>query len=109
MTIKNITHIQINTSIQENQKQKLNKPPKYKIILHNDNYTTMEFVVFILIKIFHKNLENAKELMLKIHHKNKAIVGIYPKEVAEMKIKKVNEKAKEAEYPLKVTMEQNAH
>ena len=109
MTTKNITQSQINTFTQEDQKQKLKKPPKYKIILHNDNYTTMEFVVFILINIFHKNLETAKELMLKIHHKNKAIIGIYPKEIAKMKVNKVNKKAKQAQYPLKITMEKNAY
>ena len=81
------------------------KPPMYKVILHNDDYTTMEFVVEILVSVFGKSLEKATQIMLNVHNKGKEICGIYPREVAETKIETVHNLASNKGFPLKSTME----
>ncbi|MEX1298074.1 MAG: ATP-dependent Clp protease adapter ClpS [Desulfotignum sp.] len=80
-------------------------PPLYKVILHNDDYTTMEFVVEILITVFGKPLEKATQTMLNIHHKGNAVCGIYPREIAETKVETVHHLAARRGFPLKSTME----
>ena len=89
--------------IESNQKE--GQPPMYRVILHNDDYTTMEFVVEILINIFGKSLENASEIMLNIHRKGKDTCGVYSYEVAETKVSVVHRLAREKGFPLKSTME----
>jgi ATP-dependent Clp protease adaptor protein ClpS len=84
----------------------LDKPSMYKVILHNDDYTTMEFVVMILTDIFHKNIEEAHKIMWNIHKKGRGIAGIYTYEIAQTKVKQVLELAKDNEFPLLVTMEE---
>ena len=81
------------------------EPPKFAVFLHNDDYTTMEFVVEILTNDFSKSSEQAMALMLKVHHQGKAVAGIYSFEIAESKIAKVQEKARKSGFPLKLTME----
>ena len=80
-------------------------PPMYKVILHNDDYTTMEFVVDVLIKIFGKSLEKATEIMLNVHRKGRGLCGVYTREIAETKVDTVHKLAREHGYPLKSTME----
>lgn len=80
-------------------------PPMYKVILHNDDYTTMDFVVEVLVNVFGKSLEKAEQIMLNIHHKGKAICGIYPREIAETKVDTVHNLASSKGFPLKSTME----
>lgn len=80
-------------------------PPMYKVLLHNDDYTTMEFVVDVLIKIFGKSLEKATEIMLNVHRKGRGLCGIYTREIAETKVDTVHKLAREHGYPLKSTME----
>lgn len=80
-------------------------PPLYKVILHNDDYTTMEFVVEVLMTVFGKPLEKATQTMLNIHHKGKAVCGIYPREIAETKVDTVHHLAGSRGFPLKSTME----
>jgi ATP-dependent Clp protease adaptor protein ClpS len=80
-------------------------PPQYKVILHNDDYTTMEFVVEILIIVFGKPLEKATQTMLNIHHKGNAVCGIYTREIAETKVETVHHLASSRGFPLKSTME----
>ena len=80
-------------------------PPMYKVILHNDDYTTMEFVVEILITVFGKSLEKATQIMLNVHNRGKAICGIYPREIAETKVETVHNLASGKGFPLKSTME----
>ncbi len=80
-------------------------PPMYKVILHNDDYTSMEFVVQILITIFGKSLEKATEIMLNVHNKGKEICGLYPRQIAETKIETVYNLATGKGFPLKSTME----
>jgi ATP-dependent Clp protease adaptor protein ClpS len=83
----------------------IDEPPMYKVILHNDDYTTMEFVVEILMSVFKKSPEEAVKIMLNVHHKGIGICGIYPYEVSETKVKTVDALAKENGFPLKCTME----
>ena len=82
------------------EKVKIKRPPLYKVILHNDDYTTMEFVIVVLQKIFHKTSIEAENLMLKIHNDGAAICGIYTYEIAETKRIKVEQYAKDHAHPL---------
>ncbi len=81
------------------------EPPLYKIILHNDDYTTMDFVISILLDVFHKSTDEAKRLMLTVHNHGKAVIGLYTKEVAETKVDRTLKLAKNAGYPLLCTFE----
>ncbi len=84
----------------------LDKPSMYKVILHNDDYTTMEFVVMILSDIFHKSIEQAEKIMWDIHQKGKGVCGVYTHEIAQTKVEQVLELAKDNEFPLLATMEE---
>ncbi len=86
-------------------KSKEDNPPMYKVLLHNDDYTTMEFVVDVLVRIFGKSLEKATQIMLNVHNKGKAVCGTYPREIAETKVEAVHNLASHKGFPLKSTME----
>jgi len=86
-------------------KSKSDRPQMYKVILHNDDYTTMEFVVEILVSVFGKSLEKAAQIMLNVHNKGKEVCGIYPREIAETKVETVHNLASNKGFPLKSTME----
>lgn len=88
------------------RKQKLQKPPLYKILLHNDDYTSMEFVVYILQNVFHKSETDAVKIMMAVHLQGIGIAGVYTYEIAEAKISKVTQLAQEQEFPLLCTMEE---
>lgn len=88
------------------QKQKLQKPPLYKVLLHNDNYTTMEFVVFILTDVFLLSENDAIHIMLQVHNQGVGVAGVYTYEIAETKVAKVAVLAQENEYPLLCTLEE---
>jgi ATP-dependent Clp protease adaptor protein ClpS len=81
-------------------------PPLYKVILLNDDFTPMEFVVQILQQFFGKSRENAMKLMLQVHHQGSAVCGIYPRDVAETKVLQVIEAARKAQHPLQCMMEE---
>ncbi|MBA3026824.1 MAG: ATP-dependent Clp protease adaptor ClpS [Sulfurimonas sp.] len=81
-------------------------PKKYKVYLLNDDYTSMDFVIDILISIFHKSYEEAEKIMLDIHKKERGLCGVYTYEVAETKVMQVTRKAKDSGFPLKATMEE---
>jgi ATP-dependent Clp protease adaptor protein ClpS len=81
-------------------------PKMYKVILHNDDYSTFDFVVGVLIDIFNKKEDEAIDLTFKVDREGYAVVGIYPKEIAETKVVLVKSHAKEAGYPLLATMEE---
>lgn len=85
---------------------KLEKPRMYKVILHNDDYTPMEFVVEILVVIFKRRVVEATQIMLNVHNKGKAICGIYTFEIAETKVQQVHSLAEKNEFPLKATLEE---
>ena len=81
------------------------KPPMYAVVMYNDNYTPMEFVVHILQSEFRHSMDSAVEIMLNIHNTSKGIAGIYPKDIAETKAKKVNSLAHREGYPLLTQIE----
>ena len=92
--------------VKEAEKSKLKKPSMYKVILNNDDYTPMDFVVTVLVKFFSKTLESANHIMFKVHKDGKAIVGTYTADVAETKVAQVNEFSRANQHPLLCTMEQ---
>jgi ATP-dependent Clp protease adaptor protein ClpS len=85
--------------------EKVEQPPLYKVLLHNDDYTTMEFVVLVLMKFFHKTETEATHIMLSVHHKGHGVAGVYTKDVAETKVAEVQDYAKEHGMPLRLTVE----
>ena len=85
---------------------KLEKPKLFKVLLHNDDFTTMEFVVFVLQYVFNREDTEAFTIMLKVHNEGVGIAGIYPYEIANMKCNKAMNLAKAREYPLLCTVEE---
>jgi len=81
-------------------------PKKYKVYILNDDYTSMEFVVSILMEVFHKTHQEAERIMLEVHKKDRGLCGVYIHEVAETKVMQVIKKAKDNGFPLKATMEE---
>ncbi len=82
------------------------KPPLYKVLLHNDDYTTTEFVVYILASVFHKSEGDAVRIMLAVHQSGLGIAGVYTYEIAEAKVNKVSQIAKAHDFPLLCTLEE---
>lgn len=87
------------------EQTQLKKPSMYAVIMHNDDYTTMEFVVYVLVEIFDHDIDAAYRLMMQIHHEGRAVVAILPFDIAEMKVDEVNELAEQEQYPLLTTIE----
>lgn len=87
------------------EEPRVKEPPRYAVLLHNDDYTSMEFVVQILCEVFFKTMDDATSIMLKVHREGVAKCGAYTKEVAETKVRQVTLRARLAEFPLKCTME----
>src|SRR5512140_200162 len=85
--------------------KKVARPPLFKVLLHNDDYTTMEFVVEVLRTVFHHDAERATRIMLAIHHRGVGVAGTYPMEIAETKAEKVMSLARAAQFPLLCTVE----
>jgi ATP-dependent Clp protease adaptor protein ClpS len=85
---------------------KLDEPAKYNVLLHNDDYTTMDFVVEILMNIFHKSLMEAEQIMLNIHRLGKAICGTYTYDIAQTKVYQVKQLARKNGFPLLATIEE---
>jgi ATP-dependent Clp protease adaptor protein ClpS len=81
------------------------RPALYKVLLHNDDFTTQEFVDWVLMNVFNRDPESAHRIMLHVHMHGVGVAGIYPYEIAETKAQKTMELAREAEYPLLVTLE----
>ncbi len=94
------------TDVLTESKQKLQKPPLYKVLLHNDNYTTMEFVVFVLMSVFHHSETEAIRIMLQVHNQDVGVAGVYTYEIAETKVAKVTQLAREHDYPLLSSLEE---
>lgn len=86
--------------------EKVDQPPLYKVLLHNDDYTTMDFVVWVLQSVFTMAEEQAIQVMLNVHVKGVGVAGIYTFEIAETKVEKTISLAGEHEFPLLCTMEQ---
>ncbi len=85
--------------------EKISEPPMYKVLLHNDDYTSMDFVVFILVKVFRKSVESATEIMLAVHEQGIGICGMYTHEIAEAKVVMVHHMARDAGFPLRCSCE----
>ena len=81
--------------IKERQRTNLKEPRRYKVIIYNDDFTSMEFVVLVLKQVFFKSEEDANALMLKVHHSDKAVVGIYTYDIAVSKVRKATTMARE--------------
>lgn len=86
-------------------RKKVQLPKKYKVLLHNDDYTTMEFVIYILQSVFHKQLPEAESIMIQVHRNGIGVCGVYTHEIAESKAKKVERVAREHSHPLLCTIE----
>jgi len=85
--------------------EKVEEPSLFKVLLHNDDYTTMEFVVWVLESVFNMTEDDAVRVMLNVHVQGVGVAGIYTFEVAQMKVEKTTAMAQENEYPLLCTME----
>ncbi|MBI4952941.1 MAG: ATP-dependent Clp protease adapter ClpS [Myxococcales bacterium] len=81
------------------------KPKRFKVLVHNDNYTTMEFVVLVLMKFFQKSETEATHIMLTVHHKGQGVAGVYSKDVAETKVQQVVAFAQTHGHPLMLSTE----
>jgi len=93
-----------NLALQE-ARPKLKRPPMYKVVLINDDYTPMEFVVHVLEAFFGMTREKATHIMLNVHTQGKGICGIYPRDIAETKVVQVNDYSRQNDHPLLCTME----
>jgi len=94
------------TELLNRDEEKLKEPRECMVVLLNDNYTTQEFVVEILKLVFHKNPQEAKKIMLNVHHKGRGIVGVYTWDIAQTKVNQVHSIAKQYEFPLKCVVEE---
>ena len=93
------------SATRERQRVDLKEPRRYQVTIHNDDFTTMEFVVMVLTQVFFKSETEAEALMLQVHHADKAVVGIYSYDVAVSKVRKATNMAREAGFPLRLTVE----
>jgi ATP-dependent Clp protease adaptor protein ClpS len=93
------------TGVDVREKPKTHVPRRYKVLFHNDDYTTMEFVVDALTRFFHKSQAEATHIMLTVHKKGSGVAGIYTRDVAETKVEEVMKHARESGMPLLVTAE----
>lgn len=93
------------SNIKERVNLKIKKPRKYKVIFHNDNFTTFEFVILVLITVFSKSAEEAFSITMKVDKEGQALVGIYSLDTAATKTKKAIQMAREQNFPLQITYE----
>jgi len=100
---KTLTTPQIDSATSKQRRSA--KPNLFKVIMHNDDYTTMDFVIEVLQAIFHKESAEATFLMLQIHRRGQALCGLFPFEIAETKVLKVHNQARAAGFPLRCTLE----
>ncbi len=91
------------SSVSESQRTRLKEPRRYKVYIHNDDFTTMDFVVKVLMTIFYKTKPEAEVLMMRVHRSDKAVVGIYSYDIAVSKVRKATQMARDEGYPLRLT------
>lgn len=96
--------MQENTIVKEDIEVKIKEPKLYNVIIHNDDYTPMEFVVDVLVSIFHKKVPEATKIMYDVHYNGKGIAGKYPRDIAITKVAQVHAEAKSNNYPLKASV-----
>jgi ATP-dependent Clp protease adaptor protein ClpS len=104
-TPMNMAKTDITADEQTKTRQGAQEPPMYRVLLHNDDYTTMEFVIEILMAVFNRSMEDATHIMLNVHRKGVGICGVYPYEIAETKVGIVEVLAKTNDFPLKCSLE----
>ncbi len=95
----------LGTVVEKKSDVKPKKPRLYRVLLHNDDYTTRDFVVHVLTSVFHRDENEAVQIMLHVHYNGVGIAGVYTREVAETKVLTVERMAREQEYPLRLSME----
>jgi len=88
------------------QKPRLQEPKLYRVVLHNDHYTTMDFVVKVIVSVFHKPAAEATKIMLDVHKKGAGIVGVYTWDIASTRVSQVHEMARRSEFPLRASCEE---
>ena len=86
--------------------QEIREPKMYRVILHNDDYSTMDFVIEVIISIFHKPAADATRIMLDVHKKGMGICGVYTYDIASTRVARVHQLAKKREFPLKCSLEE---
>jgi ATP-dependent Clp protease adaptor protein ClpS len=96
-----------NSSVLELERSKSKPPEMYKVLLFNDDFTTMEFVIEVLTTFFSKSMEQAVQIMLKVHNEGSAVCGVYTKDVAETKVAQVSAFSTQHGHPLRCHMEEN--
>ena len=94
-----------NGALAERAKPKLKKPPLYKVLLLNDDFTPMEFVVMLLMRFFNMGRDKAEQIMIHIHTRGLGVCGVYPREIAETKMRQTLDCAREHQHPLQCTLE----
>jgi ATP-dependent Clp protease adaptor protein ClpS len=95
------------TGVATETKKKVKKPPLYKVLLHNDDYTTMEFVVYVLKTVFHKSETDSVTIMMAVHNQGVGVAGVFSYEIAEAKVTSVTELAQANDFPLLCTIEED--
>lgn len=98
--------METNIATKQKDKVKIKKPKQYKVIMYNDDFTTMEFVINVLVSVFNKNLMEAEKIMLDVHKKGKGVAGIYSYDIAITKVSKAMSMAEESGFPFKLTVEE---
>ena len=93
------------TSIRERQRTNIREPRRYKVTIYNDDFTSMDYGVMVLTQVFFKSEAEAEALMLQVHHSDKAVVGIYSYDVATSKVRKATGMARDAGFPLRLTVD----
>ena len=93
------------SSVRERQRTDLREPRRYKVTIYNDDFTTMEFVVKVLMQVFLKSQSEAEQLMMLVHRTQKAVVGIYSYDIAVSKVQKATRMARDEGFPLRLTYE----
>ncbi|MDT8441547.1 MAG: ATP-dependent Clp protease adaptor ClpS [Desulfuromonadales bacterium] len=91
--------------VEQRQRAGCSRPPLFRVLMHNDDYTTMEFVVEALMAVFHKGPTEANRIMLHIHFKGAGVCGVFPFEVAETKVAKVHAMARARGFPLRCSLD----
>ena len=92
--------------VEEETENELKEPPMYRVLLHNDNFTTMEFVVEVLQRVFYKALSEATKIMLSVHNRGSGTCGVYPAQIAETKVDAVHQLAWQNGFPLRCSIEE---
>ena len=100
------TGVATDTRTDTRTERRLKKPRMYKVLLHNDDYTTMEFVVYVLQGIFHHSATEATQIMLHVHKRGIGVAGVYVREVAETRVAQVEALARAREFPLRCSIEE---